>query len=256
MTNRGTSIGPVAFFDLMGYSQINEMNDIKDVARIIIEHIDIIPDFIREERKCWFSKINMEEHAEKFAKEISIILLSDSILLTEKADKHDWGDGEKLINWFFFILTCRSLMDRLLDAKLLTQGAIGYGEYFRKKNCFAGDDLGKAVNLSKKINLAACVFVPSAWMVLQMLDVPDDLKWILDAVKSITFEYDVPMKSCNSRQLNENHRVIAFGARDYENDRIYNAFSSYNRNPEKDKVVLQKRKNTMAMIDAFHKSKL
>jgi len=245
--------GSVAYFDIMGYESINTRNEIKEVAKIILDHLDGIPASIRDIRKKYFLSIGLDEHADRFAKSISSILLSDSVLLTEKEPMKGWGAREKLLNWLFFLHACYMLMNKMLDGNLLLRGAIGYGRYFRKGNCFAGKPIIDSIRLAESLDLAGCVFVPNAWDEVEKVIAAEGLGLVADFIRSITFKYEVPLKSCASERSFKSHVMIGFGTKDNLEQKVRQAFTSYNR--EITEKVRPKIDNTVLMIQSFLKCK-
>jgi hypothetical protein len=62
-----------------------------------------------------------------------------------------------------FVLECRQLMSWMVENSLPLKGAIGYREYFRKRNCLAGKPIVEAFRLADSLDIAGCAFVPNAW---------------------------------------------------------------------------------------------
>lgn len=246
--------GPVAFFDILGYESINSSNDIKNAAQMILDHLDGIPASVRDFMKNSFLSIGLsEKHADRFAKSIICLLLSDSVLLTAKEPKIAWGAEEKLLNWLFFLLSCCKLMNRMLNGGFLLQGAVRYGRYFRKRNCFAGMPIVDSIRLAKRLNLAGCAFIPNACDEVAKVLATKGLEQMADFIRSITFKYEVPLKSCASEKYFESHVMIVFGARHNMEEKVRKAFTSHNRKMGEE--LKPKLQNTVLMIQSFLKCK-
>lgn len=245
--------GPVAYFDILGYESINLSNEIEKVAQVILDYLDGIPASVRDFMKNSFLSIGLNEHANRFAKSISCILLSDSVLLTGMESKKGWGAGKKLVNWLFFLLACYMLMNRMLDRELLLRGAVGYGRYFRKGHCFAGKPIIDSIRLAESLNLAGCVFVPNAWDQVEKVIAAEGLEQIADFIRSITFKYEVPLKPCSSEESLESHVMILSGIKENMEGKVRKAFTSFNR--EFNEELKPKLDNTVLMIQSVLRCK-
>ena len=250
MNKRQIKNGPVAYFDVLGYQNINSCNDINKVAQIIVEHIDVIPILVHDFMKKNISPIGLNENdEEKFAKSIKCLLLSDSILLTSKQPIENFNAKKNLVNWLFFILTCLMLMNKLFDKGLLLRGAIGYGSYFQKRNCFAGKSIIDTIQLAENIDIAGCVFVPNAWKQVEKSMTAIGLEIMADFIKSLTFRYETPLKNGKI----EHYVMLVIDIKNNIPEKISNAFISYNRKITKE--LEPKIKNTTLMIESFYKNK-
>jgi hypothetical protein len=246
--------GPVAYFDILGYHSINSSNEIEEVSQIIVDHLDGIPDSLHDFMKKSISPVGLSEKDEdKFAKSISCILLSDSVLLTGKQPIISLDAGVKLVNWLFFILACWMLMNRMFNRGLLLRGAVGYGRYFRKRNCFAGKPIIDSVRMAENLNLAGCAFVPNAWEQLQGAMEAKGLEQMADLIRSITFRYEAPLKLCTSRQSLKSQVMMVFDIEENIREKVSKAFTSYNRKITEE--VKPKIENTALMIESFIKCK-
>lgn len=246
--------GPVAYFDILGYQSINSNNEIEKVAQIIVDHLDGIPDSLRDFMKKSISPFGLSEKDEdKFAKSISCLLLSDSVLLTAKQPIKSFNAEVKLVNWLFFILACWMLMNRMFNRGLLLRGAVGYGRYFRKRNCFAGEPIIDSIRMAESLNLAGCAFVPNAWKQLEGAMAAKGLEQMADFIRSITFRYEAPLKSCTSKQSLKSQVMMVFDIKDNIGEKVSKAFTSYNRKIIEE--VKPKIENTALMIESFIKCK-
>lgn len=246
--------GPVAYFDILGYQSINSNNEIEKVAQIIVDYLDGIPDSLRDFMKKSISPFGLSEKDEdKFAKSISCLLLSDSVLLTAKQPIKSFNAEVKLVNWLFFILACWMLMNRMFNRGLLLRGAVGYGRYFRKRNCFAGEPIIDSIKMAESLNLAGCAFVPNAWKQLEGAMTAKGLEQMADFIRSITFRYEAPLKSCTSKQSLKSQVMMVFDIKDNIGEKVSKAFTSYNRKITEE--VKPKIENTALMIESFIKCK-
>lgn len=245
--------GPVAYFDILGYQSINSNNEIEKVAQLIIDHLDKIPASVRDFMKKGISPAGLSEKDEdKFAKSIHCLLLSDSVLLTAEQRKKSNAD-EKLFNWLFFLLACRMLMNEMFNEGLLLRGAVSYGKYFRKRNCFAGEPIIDAIRLAGSLNLAGLAFVPKAWEEVEKVMAAKGLEQMADFIKSITFGYEAPLTSCKPSQYFKSQVMMVFDVKDNIVEEVSKAFTSYNR--EITEKVKPKIENTVLMIESFVKCK-
>ena len=246
--------GPVAYFDILGYENINSSNEIEKVAQIIIDHLDGIPANLSDFMKDIISPVGLrEKDKDRFAKSISCILLSDSVILTAEQPLKRINAEVKLVKWLFFILACWMLMNRMFNRGLLLRGAVGYGRYFRKRNCFAGKPIIDSIRMAESLNLAGCAFVPNAWKEVEGAMAAKGLEQMADFIRSITFRYEAPLKSCTSRQSLKSQVMMVFDIKDNIGEKVSNAFTSYNRKiTEKVKPKIE---NTAMMIESFIKCK-
>ncbi len=258
MNRRRIKNGPVAYFDILGYQNINESNEIQKVAQIIVDHLDGIPVRLRDFMKESVSPFGLSEKDEdRFAKSISCLLLSDSVLLTAEQPIKSFNAELKLWKWFFFLLACWMLMNDMFKRGLLLRGAIGYGEYFWKRNCFAGKSIIDAIRLAESLNLAGCAFVPSAWEEVEGALAAKGNEQVADFIKSISFKYEAPKKSCTSEESLNCSMMIGFDipkdCEDNIKEKVRKAFTTYNR--EITEEVKPKIENTALMIESFVKCK-
>lgn len=257
MNRKRIKNGPVAYFDILGYQSINESNEIQKVAQIIVDHLDGIPVRLRDFMKESVSPFGLSEKDEdRFAKSISCLLLSDSVLLTAEQPIKSFSLELKLWKWLFFLLECWMLMNNMFKRGLLLRGALGYGEYFRKRNCFAGKPIIDAIRLAESLNLAGCAFVPNAWKEVEGALAVKGNEQVADFIRSISFKYEAPLKSGMAEPLNSLMMIVFDIPKDCEDnirEKVCKAFTTYNRKITKE--VKPKIENTALMIESFIKRK-
>lgn len=92
------------------------------------------------------------------------------------------------------------------------------------------------------------MFVPNAWDEVEKVIAAEGLEQIADFIRSITFKYKVPLKSCSSEESLESHVMIVSDVKENMEGKVRKAFTSFNR--EFKEELKQKLDNTVLMIQS------
>jgi len=204
MSSESVTKGQVAFFDILGYKNIINNNKIESVAELISCELLEIPNRVHKFIRKKFSALleDNKKALDNLDEKLSVVLISDSILLTLNIDKNGYGDSEKTIwSWLIFIIACRKLMTTMFEQGLPVKGAIDCGQFFVKDHCFAGKTIVNAYDLANDLELSGCVLTPHASdRVKEALQSANDtaLKSFFD---EILFEYLTPLKGSEEKML-------------------------------------------------------
>ena len=260
MTNRRRiKNGPVAYFDILGYKTIIDNNEIETVAQLIVDYLDKTPTYLRDFIKNSFPSLGLStQELVVLSRSTSRLVLSDSVLLTATQPRGRFNSENRLWEWFLFVLECRQLMNWMVKNGLPLKGAIGYGEYFRKRNCFAGKPILDAFRLAHNLDIAGCAFVPNAWS-----EVEETLKkgdnQIANFIRSISFKYEVPLKmGCSNvspfkKDKSKSLTMVAFTLPDdWEGNIRKKARKAFTDHEKKiTEKVKTKFENTVMMMESF-----
>ena len=159
--------GIVGFFDILGYTAFLKNNSAEDGIREVFEII------VNAEKNC----VNKFKHLfgktvevdEQFEDELwafidndtNWLIFSDTILLTLAYNNED-SIREKYNKWMLFMWLSVYLNMDLLLSGLPLRGAIAFGNYAIRENCFAGQPIVDAYELTQELDLSASVFTESA----------------------------------------------------------------------------------------------
>jgi hypothetical protein len=148
-----THHGLIGFFDVLGYKNIIENNQIKECALAIKRILETIR--IRQERIDMIGLLTAQ-------KLCSHVLFSDSILVYSPLI----GTDNKQIPVLMFTSYCANLVTELLVQGFPVRGALALGDYYVENHigsiCLAGKPIAEAHELSECLDLAGCVVAPSA----------------------------------------------------------------------------------------------
>ena len=240
--------GPVAYFDILGYKSIIDNNEIETVAQLIVDHLDKTPAYLHDYIMNSFSSFGLsEKDLDRLAKLTYRLLLSDSVLLTAKHPRGKFDPEDRLWEWLIFVLECRQLMGKMFENGLPLKGAIGYGEYFRKGNCFAGKPIVDAFRLAQNLDIAGCAFVPKTWNEIEKALAKCN-EQIAEFIRKLSFKYEVNLKSGKSKSL----MMVVFTPPNSEGsirEKVHKAFTAYKK--EITGEVETKFENTVLMIESF-----
>jgi hypothetical protein len=150
--------GLIAFFDILGYQNIIDNNDISEVAQLIDNLLVDLPNKAKEKSK-WFGEGIPKE--EDVLSDLYTMVISDSIIIAKPMPKtfsEDWGFT--YLTWVFGKY-CESLLDFAFENGLPLRGAIDYGEYYLNRNCFAGKPIIDCYRMSHMLNFSGCILTPT-----------------------------------------------------------------------------------------------
>jgi len=247
-TKKGKT-GLVAFFDILGYKNIIENNDIEIVAEFIADELTKLPRSAFEDAAKLLRPLDIDKRdlSDEFEDLISHVSISDSILLTTHL-KRDADSDTKGSTWLLFLIVCLLLTRKMFENGLPIRGAIGYGDYFVKGSCFAGMSIVEAYELTDMLELSGCVLTYNAMKFLKELrdEIFENARRFID---SILIEYLTPLKNCQREKL----LMINFSVPEYSSKDIsqivVESFHGYNKDISES--VLNKERNTEMMLRFF-----
>ena len=146
--------GLIGFFDILGYTNIIENNQIEEVSRIVAEKLLKIPESISEKIHEIGKEQPTKEFLKTFTSRVKWVIFSDIILLAlpTKLDK-----TLEAFDYGFFLIACSSLQRMMFDAGLPTKGAISVGPFYIHERCFAGQPIIDCYKLTQDIDFAGCI---------------------------------------------------------------------------------------------------
>lgn len=189
--------GLVGFFDILGYQQIIDNNDIAIAARLISTAIISLPGKVKSVLTGRFSAGNRSA-IESDLSAIECRVISDSIVATCPQT----GKTPAEIHWnnILFVTYCAQLLRSSFDAGLPLRGAIDYGEYYLDKDCFAGQPIIDAYRLSCRLPFSGAVATPKCAKLID--ESTESGKPILDRfVSALLFPMTVELKNMGSQKL-------------------------------------------------------
>jgi len=241
--------GPVAYFDILGYKTIIDNNEIQTVAQLIVDFLDRAPTYLRDSIRRDFSSLGLSaQELDRLARFTSRLVLSDSVLLTATQPRRRFNSENRLWEWFVFVLECRKLMNWMVENGLPLKGAIGYGEYFRKRNCLAGKPIVDAIRLADSLEIAGCAFIPNAWSEVEEALTKGNGQ-IAEFIRSISFRYEAPLKSGKSESLMMVAFTLPDGCEGNVREKVRKAFTAHKK--EIAEEVKTKFENTVRMMEFF-----
>jgi hypothetical protein len=148
--------GIIGFFDVLGYQNLLEKNEPKDVLEKIIPVFNSLDKKVREAIEA-FKENEGREFALDVFKNMKWLVFSDTILST--LSNHTPLESR---DWLIFILTSRVIFDHMFECGLPVRGVIEHGSFLIQDHFFAGRSIVSAYQLTNKLNLSACVFSKNA----------------------------------------------------------------------------------------------
>jgi len=228
--NDGIKTGLIGFFDILGYQNLLEKNEPEKIAENVIpiltsineEVIKKVNELTQVVKSGDFKKRNKE-----LLNKLHWLIFSDTVLLSLAIEEQD----KEIECWAIFFATAMALQKKLFNAGLPVRGAIDYGRFLIKKNCFAGHPIVSAYKLSSKIEFAACVLCKSAFEKLKELKEFSELKDLF------IINYFAPMKdiNCFAPIKEKKERMWVVRAHTYEIDRpeintaVMNSFRAHDK---------------------------
>lgn len=180
------SNGVIGFFDILGYKNFLENNDVDKPIVEILEKINSIPNEILSLYK--------EGDVKKYIESVHCLNLSDTIILSIKFENTDLKT--RMHQFLALIAVSSLLMQDMFRFGLPLQGVIEYGEFVIVKNCFAGRPLLRAYSLCKDLNIISCVFGDGAKDFIKQLNIKPG-----SSLEQLFIKYPVPRKSKDAEEI-------------------------------------------------------
>jgi len=239
--------GIVAFFDILGYQNIIINNDVEQVANIITETILELPIKVQSGIKEMLTRsssiINDNKKNElvyKVINDIDFLIVSDSILIFLPVDDASFDEWSN-IYWGLFFFYCCFLLNESFVKGLPLRGAIEYGEYFRKENCFAGKSIINSYVQANELEFSGCVICDNAALKIKPM-LNEELIGIF------AFEYLAPLKNNLEKRMIFLNWIAYRSKRTFFDVRQFTIESFHSHNKDISNRVLNKLNNTEKII--------
>ncbi len=157
--------GLVAFFDILGYQNIIDNNEIDSVSTLISGTLRKLPEILRKEARSLFKEEVVQDFVDKqYLSKINVRLISDSILASFcVSDPKDTADDEPMLMWWIFLKYCSLLARQMFALGVPVRGAIDHGMFYLDEQCFAGKPIINCYRLSQQLNLSGVVLVDTTY---------------------------------------------------------------------------------------------
>jgi len=186
--------GIIAFLDILGYANFLENNEPEEAAKVILNILLTAPDKMRALNvKIYNEDIEIKTHVEEQLKRFKWLIFSDSILVAFPYTRTA-TDDTKAHEWMYFLLFISTLYRHLFDNGLPIRGAVTFGNFFIKGQCFAGRTIINAYKMASTLDLAAIALDKQASDELLGLMKKSNMNTAMECVT----EYAIPLKDGTS----------------------------------------------------------
>lgn len=183
--NACTAVSIVGFFDILGFSQLADVDtddELARAARLIKQQLVQIPQDAAKELDVWPPLFN---------KQLKWCIFSDTILLWYEIPPQE----PEVYYWFYFFKVCTRLMKRTFNVGLPLRGAISTGKIWVDDHCFVGKPIIECYKLANRTDWAGCVVTRAAESRLKQLWLNPESISIRKNMEQVCLRYKVPMKS-------------------------------------------------------------
>jgi hypothetical protein len=149
--------GFVGFFDILGYRNIIENNQLDYVATLIDKEIATLGERTRDFLTGRVPGVTPQQN--HYLDSLHSIVVSDSIIIFFPYSDTDCNDQWKLPWLLIYVF---QLLKRAFDAGLPLRGSVSFGEYYHQQNTFAGLPIVSSYELSESLNFSGCAFTDEA----------------------------------------------------------------------------------------------
>jgi hypothetical protein len=157
--------GLVGFFDVLGYQNIIDNNEIAVISKILGEILLKVPDHARNYvRESTARTHATKQIVDRIMKNAVARLISDSILIVQPFRSE--APSTRYLEAILGIAFARHIFESTFTHGLPVRGAIDIGEVYLDDHCFAGKPAIECFRLGQALNLAACVVTPRAATIL------------------------------------------------------------------------------------------
>jgi hypothetical protein len=195
--------GAIAVFDLLGYKNFLESNEIEAQISILDDVIKVAVNQACRQAEAILSPAgpveapeSIKPFLEAFFRKFRIehMFISDTIVLHTEITR---DPREKNLEWLGFLVSVEGVFTNLLLRGFPSRAAISYGRYYAEESHFLGKPLVEAYNDIQVQNWIGCILSKSAEK--KLIDEHDfgmfGIKGLGDQVIDFTFpEYPVPTK--------------------------------------------------------------
>lgn len=149
------STGYFGLFDILGYSKMNEENNLESLIKIFLENIIGL-----DEYAITLGGAARRQQSFSFT-EVKTILFSDTIIFYEETPKPDLI-SKGIIDPSQFMLKVCTLLRLAFEGGLPLRGAISYGDYYIHERVFLGKPIIEAYNFERNQNWSGAALCKSA----------------------------------------------------------------------------------------------
>lgn len=241
--------GLVGIFDILGYQNIIDNNQINDVAELISNTLLNLPQKTADRLHEFFEGHIIGDYYSSAIKDAQWRIFSDTILLSYPFTHKDQMRSTTL-DYLLFLDHVSHLLRYAFDAGLPLRGAIDYGDFYIKENCFAGKAIINSYRLSQELEISGCAMTESLQR-RYFAHIESDKDW--EKVKFLFCRpYLVPIKENTTRRLCLIDWLSPFAHLEIHRDlRQYVAEKFYAHNKDITREALAKMENTEMTLRYF-----
>ena len=235
--------GVVAFFDILGYQNIIDNNEIEKVSKIITDILKVAPSKSKDSLRSISKDETKKKIINNALSSIDTILISDSLLSHFEFDV-DGADDSNNLELILFIGYLSQLTRMLFVEGLPIRGSICFGDFFVDEQCIAGKPIIDAYRLSESLDFSGVVICEKTYEKIKKPFTGNTL----NIVSNHFIEYLVPTKSGDVKMYLMNW----FGKTKVPTDigqYVYESFRNHNK--EIPDSVINKMKNTELTLREF-----
>ncbi len=192
--------GLVGVFDILGYQNIIDNNDIEKIFKIVSEKLNNLPKNVKDTIEKLIQDKETRNYFIKEMKNFSWLVISDTILLTLPFDPNI-SSSDRVLNWIYFLLLSAMLLRLSFDEGLPLRGAVDLGNFFIDGNCFAGKPIVGAYRFANNLQISGCALTTNVKKVLEK-DLDNVSAELRDnIINHLLFMYLVPLKDGKEEKL-------------------------------------------------------
>lgn len=242
--------GLVAFFDILGYQNIIQNNEIERVSSLISGTLTKLPELVKKSVKEQLNKdlqslseSSRENLDTKYLSKIETRLISDSILSSVVFKLDPKSIASSLQCWLFLLYVAR-LVREMFNIGLPVRGAIGFGKFFIEGQCFAGMPIIDCYRIAQQLEFSGVVLTDESYKELKKVNA--EAPYVLSPIEG--FLYLVP-------QHNGDEKMFILDWWEHEKDNadirqlVFESFRKHNKDVAEG--ALKKLRNTEFSIRAF-----
>jgi hypothetical protein len=217
--------GFIGFFDILGYQNFMENNDLTEPLIEIVNKIQSINEKVRLD---FFGK-EKPEGFYQMAEKINSISLSDTVIFHMECDYLNAKD--RFLAFFVFCLMCNQLQKIMFEFGLPLRGVIDSGKYYIEEKLIAGKIFMKAFTINKDLEIATCVLGDEAQ---KIHDEITRTKGVIEngfflLYPKLLTEYQVPCKSISSKKMIALNNLFLLFSDIEIRQYVYNSFWKHNK---------------------------
>lgn len=184
------SKGLVGFFDILGYQNFVDNNDVDEGVKSVIQTLEDLPQTVQEIAKKLLA--GFDENVLETLAQTKSLVFSDTVVLTCPVDQTD-TTRRQYARWMNFLIQSALLQRKMFHYGFPIRGAISYGAFMTGRSCFAGKAIIDAYKQANKLDVAGVVFTDAGREEMEKL-----LTYVPDAgsreFAGLAVKYLVPVK--------------------------------------------------------------